>query len=350
MESVGLCIVLFKTLTSGSTIAGVSAMQIGFIIPIIFYTFEGHDAFRRFRRLSWLLIVFILVGSALVIVIYTKESKSDAWSLVGIVLVFLSMLPYLNNKIFKVTEKTVPNYRQDIQSGSINPDSSDSSNPCSTSNYHSFHSSSSGNMTEIENVNPYEKLTPPDNASAWKVLLISASFKIIVGFLTSAIFIQCAMGKMNFQDAWRLGLNWSTIDKTCRLFIAHIVTSLVAYVTAVFACRTCIDRGAFLMPLLLSSPVVYITLLFPRSCEWLDTFLDQSSMFCASSISLKYSGWAMVWATLPIWLIYGRLFWCLKRKVLLKETQVKITIISLTFIIRMQNHASCILELDSVVL
>nr|XP_034320179.1 uncharacterized protein LOC105341274 isoform X1 [Crassostrea gigas]XP_034320180.1 uncharacterized protein LOC105341274 isoform X1 [Crassostrea gigas] len=322
LESVGLFIVLFKTLTSGSTIAGVSAMQFGFIIPIIFYTIKGN---RVFRPLSFLSIIIMLAGSGLIIFIYIKESKSEAWSLVGVVVVFLSMFPYLNNKIFKMEKPTTPNHHQDTQSGSINHDISDSSEPLmqgssSTISYHTFHSSSSSNMTGIKNVTPDGNYTPPDNTSAWKVVLISAFFKIVM--IISAIFILFAIKKMNFQDAWDLGWNWSTSDKTCRLVIAHIATSLVAYVTAVFACRTCIDRGAFLMPLLLSSPVVYILLVLSRSCKWLETFLDQPSMFCANSVNVEYSVWAMVCATLSIWLVYGRLFWCLKRQVLLKETQL----------------------------
>lgn len=302
-------------------------MQFGFIIPIIFYTIKGN---RVFRPLSFLSIIILLAGSGLIIFIYIKESRSEVWALVGVVVVFLSMFPYLNNKIFKMEKPNAPNYRQDTQPGSINHDGSDSSEPLmqgssSTISYHTFHSSSSSNMTGIKNVTPDENYTPPDNASAWKVVLISAFFKIVM--IISAIFILFAMKRMNFQDAWDLGWNWSTSDKTCLLVIAHIATSLVAYVTAVFACRTCIDRGAFLMPLLLSSPVVYILLVLSRSCKWLETFLDQPSMFCANSVNVEYSVWAMVCATLSIWLVYGILFWCLKRQVLLKETQVKITVI-----------------------
>lgn len=85
LESVGLFIVLFKTLTSGSTIAGVSAMQFGFIIPIIFYTIKGN---RVFRPLSFLSIIIMLAGSGLIIFIYIKESRSEAWALVGVVVVF----------------------------------------------------------------------------------------------------------------------------------------------------------------------------------------------------------------------------------------------------------------------
>lgn len=223
----------------------------------------------------------MLAGSGLIIFIYIKESRSEAWALVGVVVVFLSMFPYLNNKIFKMEKPTAPNHRQDTQSGSINHDGSDSSEPLmhgssSTISYHTFHSSSSSNMTGIKNVTPDGNNTPPDNASAWKVVLISAFFKIVM--IISAIFILFAMKKMNFQDAWDLGWNWSTSDKTCRLVIAHIAASLVAYVTAVFACRTCIDRGAFLMPLLLSSPVVYILLVLSRSCKWLNENAHQKCL------------------------------------------------------------------------
>lgn len=386
MESVGLCIVLFKTLTSGSTIAGVSGLQIGLIIPIIFYTIKGQNDLPYFRHLSFVSIITMLAGSGLVIFIYIKESEHEAWTLVGVFVAFLSMFPYLNNKIFEDTNNkdSDPNCTDspdsvDMQSGSNNPDStnpsdrihaihcgimpeieivapdgidrppvnarawkvqtkiavfkncfstekkSGSNNPDSTNSSDSVHSSSCCCITRIENGEEDGKYTPPDNASAWKIQLISAVFKILFSIIaTSAVFIEFVVGKMDMKDAVMLGWNWSTSDRLYRLFIAHIVTSLIAYVTAVFAFHTCIHRGAFLLPILLSSPVVYTLMVLSYSCEWFATFLDQPSMFCANRVNVEYSVLAMVCTTLSIFLVYGRLLWHLKGEVLLKETQVEI--------------------------
>lgn len=394
MESVGLCIVLFKTLTSGSAIAGVSALQIGFLIPILFYTIKGQNDLPYFRHLSFVSIITMLAGSGLVIFIYIKESEREVWALVGVFVAFLSMFPYINNKIFEDTNnkdsdtdytdsKTVSNNPDsvDMQSGSNNPDStnpsdpihaspcsimpeieivapdgidrppvndrpwnvqqiiavfkncfsteikSGSDNPDCNNSSDSVHSSSCCCITRIENGEEDGKYTPPDNASAWKIQLISAVFKILFSIIaTSAFFIDFAVGKMDLKDALMLGWNWSTSDRSYRLFIAHIVTSLVAYVTAVFAFHTCIHRGAFLVPILLSSPVVYTLMVLSYSCEWYATFQDQPPMFCANRVNVEYSVLAMVCTTLSIFLVYGRLLWHLKGEVLLKETQVKITL------------------------
>lgn len=355
----------------------------------------------------------MLAGSGLIIFIYIKESEREVWALVGVFVAFLSMFPYLNNKIFEDTNNQDPDSdpdctdlktvssnpdSPDIQSGSNNPDrdpgSSDlktvsrnpdsadmqsgsnnpdrdtgstdlktlssnpdnadmqsgsnnpsstnpldpihaspsgimteieivepdgiyrppvnasawkvqqifavikncfstnmrsgSNNPDSTNSSDSVHSSSSCNTTRIENGVEDGKYTPPDNASAWKVQLISAVFKILfITIATSAYFIEFALGKTDLKDALMLGWNWSTSNKSYRLFIAHIVTSLVAYVTAVFAFSTCIQRGAFLVPIVLSSPVVYTLLVLFNSCEWYATFLDQPSMFCANNINVE---------------------------------------------------------------
>lgn len=394
MESVGLCIVLFKTLTSGSAIAGVSALQIGFLIPILFYTIKGQNDLPYFRHLSFVSIITMLAGSGLVIFIYIKESEREAWALVGVFVAFLSMFPYINNKIFEDTNnkdsdtdctdsKTVSNNPDsvDMQSRSNNPDStnpsdpihaspcgimpeieivapdgidrppvndrpwkvqqiiavfkncfsteikSGSDNPDCNNSSDSVHSSSCCCITRIENGEEDGKYTPPDNASAWKIQLISAVLKILFSIIAvSAFFIDFAVGKMDLKDALMLGWNWSTSDRSYRLFIAHIVTSLVAYVTAVFAFHTCIHRGAFLVPILLSSPVVYTLMVLSYSCEWYATFQDQPSMFCANRVNVEYSVLAMVCTTLSIFLVYGRLLWHLKGEVLLKETQVKITL------------------------
>lgn len=263
MESVGLCIVLFKTLTSGSTIAGVSGLQVGLIIPIIFYTIKGQNDLPYFRHLSFVSIITMLAGSGLVIFIYIKESEHEAWTLVGVFVAFLSMFPYLNNKIFEDTNNkdsdpdcTDSPDSVDMQSGSNNPDStnpsdrihaihcgimpeieivapdgidrppvnarawkvavfkncfsteikSGSNNPDSTNSSDSVHSSSCCCITRIENGEEDGKYTPPDNASAWKIQLISAVFKILFSIIaTSAVFIEFAVGKMDMKDAVMLG-------------------------------------------------------------------------------------------------------------------------------------------------
>lgn len=52
----------------------------------------------------------MFIGLGLIIFIYIKELKSEVWFLVGVVVVFLFMFLYLNNKIFKMEKLIVLNY------------------------------------------------------------------------------------------------------------------------------------------------------------------------------------------------------------------------------------------------
>lgn len=325
LESTGLCIVIFKTLASGSPASGFSAMQIGFVLPILFHIKKGNRDISFFRTFSLLSMMLAIAGVGLVIYIYVKKSNEDAWSLVGVVIVFLSMLPYLNKKIYGLTRTPVTTVNQPIPTGSINRSNSSghfSQGPSSGSDYNSFNSMSSGISIASTNTepDPINNITS-DNAVVWKILLISSLFKIVFIFVVSSLLVQYGMGNMNFIDAWNFHLEWDT-DGLFWFFIVHITTSVLAYVTAVFACHTCMDRGAFVIPLIFSSPVSCVLLVVSISCTYIRNASDGTSDYCESSTYIVFSVGAMVLTTLSICLVYGRLFWSVKRLVLLKEIQV----------------------------
>lgn len=270
-------------------------------------------------------MMLAFAGVGLVIYIYVKKSNEDAWSLVGVAIVFLSMFPYLNKKIYGLTRTPVSTVDQQIPTGSINRSNSSghfSQGPSSGSDYNSFNSMSSGisiasKTTEPDSINNITS----DNAVVWKTLLISSLFKIMFIFAISSLLVQYGMGNMSFIDAWNFHLKWNT-DGLFWSFIVHITTSVLAYVTAVFACHTCMDRGAFVIPLIFSSPVSCVLFVVSISCNYIRDVLDGTSDYCESSSYIGFSVGAMAFTTLSICLVYGRLFWSVKRLVLLKEIQV----------------------------
>lgn len=295
LESSGLCIVIFKTLTSGSTVAAVSAMQIGFVFPFLYREKNGDKT--GFLIFS---ILLACTGVVFVILIYVMETGSDAWWLIGVVMVFLSMIPYFN---MKQSSNMVQN-GQENRNDSTENDSTDSS-------------TQSGRNDNNVADNSSEKM------DIWKVVLISAIFKIIFIFVASILLIQFAMEKMNFEDAWNADWNWNIDDGIYIYFLSHLIASFVAYVIAVFACHTCMDRGAFMMPLLLSSPLSYLLFMVKESCVWIHSFKDPSWEFCFGSPYLQFNMVALVCMSMSICLVYGRLLWNVKQQVLLKETKVK---------------------------
>lgn len=307
-------------------------MQIGFVLPILFHIKKGNRDILFFRTFSLISMMLAFAGVGLVIYIYVKKSNEDAWSLVGVVIVFLSMFPYLNKKIYGLTRTPVLTVDQQIPTGSINRSSSSghfSQGPSSGSDYNSFNSMSSGISIASTNTepDPINNITS-DNAVVWKILLISSLFKIVFIFAISSLLVQFGMGNMSFIDAWNFHFDWKT-NGLFWFFIVHITTSVLAYVTAVFACHTCMDRGAFVIPLIFSSPVSCILLVVSISCNYIRNALDGTSDYCESSSYIWFSVGAMTFTTLSICLVYGRLFWNVKRLVLLKEIQVCIKTIKI---------------------
>ncbi|XP_048748701.2 uncharacterized protein LOC125660927 isoform X3 [Ostrea edulis] len=327
-ESGGLCIVVLKALTSGQTASGVSAMQIGFVLPILFYLQKGNSDLKLFRGLSALSLLLALVGVAMVILNHVKSSSGDSWSLVGFMLIFISWFPYLNKQVLPRVSDTgqtqVAQPGSNFQmSRSINRTNSSQSfqNMSSGSGFNSYSSIPNNNGANMHVEPDSNSGVPCYKSSTWKVLLISAFTKIVVIFAVSALLLRYEMSDMSFEDAWTSGWDWNLNDDICILFIAHVSTSVVAYVTAVFACHTCMDSGAFVIPLLLCSPLSCILLVVSTSCDWIKDISGSTSDFCDTSNSI-YSVVAMVCFVVAVSLTFGRQLWNVKRIVLLKETQL----------------------------
>jgi hypothetical protein len=156
----------------------------------------------------------------------------------------------------------------------------------------------------------------------WKVLLISSVTKTIVTLAGSALLLKFELNNISFEDTWTKGWNWNVNDGVCILFLVHVSASIVAYVTAVFACHTCMDSGAFVIPLLLTSPLTCLLLVVSRSCDWIRDFSGHADDFCVDSSKLIFSVAAMGCFFVAVVLTFGRQLWNVKRIVLLKETQV----------------------------
>ena len=325
LESAGLCILVFKTLASGSAASGVSAMQIGFVLPILYHLKKGNRDIRCFRPAVFFSLLCALGGTGVVIYIYVKNS-AEVWSLVGIVLVFIAWLPSFQKKMFSPVKSTDIEPKQRVPRGSINRSNTSRSylhGQSLSSEYSSFKSTYRSIISDIPSPKPDPiSEVPCDKTTAWKVLLISSFTKIIFIFGVSSLLPLFLMRDMKVKDIWDKGWDWG-IDNMFVLFIVHTSSGIVAYVTGVFACHTCMDRGAFVVPLILSSPLSVVLLVVSSSCDWFKNYSEVSVDFCVSgSSSLVLSIVAMLCTSIALILVFGRVLWNVNKLVLQKETQV----------------------------
>ncbi|XP_078327748.1 uncharacterized protein LOC111112966 isoform X4 [Crassostrea virginica] len=326
LESAGLCILVFKILPSGSAASGVSAMQIGFVLPILYHLIKGYRDIWCFRPAVLFSLLFALGGAGVVIYIFVKNSAEDSWTLAGIVLVFIAWLPSFQRKMFSPVKSPDIEPEQRVPRGSINRSNTSGSylhGQSSSSDYSSFQSTYGSNISDIPNPKPDPMSEErSDKTTAWKVLLISSFTKIIFIFGVSSLLAQFSMGNMKLKNVWDNGWDWGT-DNMFVLFIVHISSGIVAYVTGVFACHTCMDRGAFVVPLILSSPLSVILLVVSSSCDWFKNYSEVSGDFCVSgSSTILISIVAMVCTSFAIFLVFGRVLWNVNKLVLQKETQL----------------------------
>ncbi|XP_062605964.1 chitin synthase chs-2-like [Saccostrea cucullata] len=318
LESVGLSLVIFKALNTGQGASGVTTMEIGIFLPIFYFIKKNNLHIKLFRGLSVMAVLFAIAGASFDILLHVKYA-ADTWSLCGYLLVYLSWFPYLNRNLFpRVMTKVQAPPNINIQTSS----------PISINRTHSSASlpgvSSASNLTSYNSTANTSGISSHlcDKTSPWKVLFISAFIKIVFTLASSALLIKFAMDDFSFDNGWTQGWNWNTSDDVFVLFIVHTTTSIVGYAIAVFACHTCMDRGSFVIPLILSSPIAYIILAVARSCEWIRDFSGHSPDFCVKDSSLIYSLIAMLCFCIAISLTFGRLLWNVQNIVLQKEIQL----------------------------
>ena len=127
--------------------------------------------------------------------------------------------------------------------------------------------------------------------SHWKTLFISSLVKMLLTIPVSIATYYFISEGAKFGDAfnqYREGWYsdyWDLSKRHSDLFIINILTTICGYVIGVFACRTCIDRGSFILPLSLATPMAAVILMIEKSCT-LEMFMgsQESDKVCTTEM------------------------------------------------------------------
>ena len=207
-----------------------------------------------------------LVGAGLTVyIVFGKDAIEKKWAVfVSIGLLSISWVPWLQKKTMEISEQsgdlpttqTVPGYRR------MNI---------------SAHGSQNVVFTETN--------------SHWKTLFISSLVKMLLTIPVSIATYYFISEGTKFDDAfnqYRDGWSsdyWDLSKRHSDLFIINILTTVCGYVIGVFACRTCIDRGSFILPLSLATPVAAVIIMVKKSCT-LEMFMgsEESDKVCTTEM------------------------------------------------------------------
>lgn len=251
LESLGVCLFAFKILNLQFGVTGLLTTNVVLIGPIGYLIYRrwecGHP---RAITVTCTIALFLLMSSVGIAGWrgYTVVSQvtTDVWHLpVAILCLTVTWIPSIQKRLIstsgtfnKTQSVTVDSHGDmcDIERGRFQP--------------------SDENLVDVlEN-------TPDENAniqteSFWKSAILMSAFRIpaIIGFSVILFFVDSdqSVSMDSFEKSWS---DFTVDDIAFRMFLANICCTLLGYFISLAACRIAMQRGAFVIPLLLSTPVV----------------------------------------------------------------------------------------------
>ena len=231
-------------------------------------------------------------------IVYENRTK-DSWeflilSIVGVLCLNISWIPWILTKTMAIKKRREPEFEATpVEGNSFESDATMSTSTFQSSGYNtssdSYLSAKNDPNTNIlrdgyqdvpPDSDPEEQTTKSgqflkhiaysESESHWKTLMISSFTKsvFVVPFSIAINFLVPMIDIKEFPSGW----DWVEFDDTATLFVVNIVTSLLSYGFAVFASRTCMDKGSFVLPMAIAPVFVFLLLFFGNSCDFGLTF------------------------------------------------------------------------------
>lgn len=280
MESLGITLFVFNIPAITNARNSVLLMNCVFFVPImsLLYASIKHRTQSRWKALFVIAFVFELAGIGLTCYLMRDSALDKIWfALVAVVCLSISWTPRLLNYLLKtdtldpdtdledemVEETNMPNYtntRSSSQSGSAG---------YQTLTENGRSSSVQESIRLEPRPKPYDdeitKTQTPGKAT-WKLTIFMSFFKIIftIGISMMIFYIGPLSKKGPFKN-YQSGWNWSGLD--LYYFVANIATSVIGYLLGYIACTTCMQRWAFSVPLVLTTPLSMVLLMVNKSCN-----------------------------------------------------------------------------------
>ena len=102
----------------------------------------------------------------------------------------------------------------------------------------------------------------------WKMVIFLSLCKIIFTFVFSFVLLRFSIFSTEASDvAAHFRMGWSNLgDEVTYYFIANCCSSLLGYIVGFIACTTCMQKGSYVLPLFLATPLAAALLAVKNSC------------------------------------------------------------------------------------
>ncbi|XP_053386788.1 uncharacterized protein LOC123541764 isoform X2 [Mercenaria mercenaria] len=261
-ESTGLCLLIFNIPGLCKTHHIVLLMNCVFFVPLLDNIVRSCKQTNRKDRKRTLglfgsALFFEIGGIAFsVYLVCLHVALEKLWMpIIGILLLSFAWTPF-NYRVLLETENSDRKNNTDIQQdGNTLPLQADDS-----------HSRPTQNAT----LHDVKRIT-------WKLTLIMSFIKICSTYGISMILLSddsispfpenSSVTIVNYSNGWKLSIWEEASNGEVYYFVAHICSSFVSYYVGYMACTTCMQIGAFALPLVLTIVPSLLLLTIKGSCE-----------------------------------------------------------------------------------
>ena len=273
METFGICVFAMKIPAMTHPYMVILLMNCVFVVPIsvaLFKTFCVSER-RSVKKVIFLGIAFLLeitgVGVTVAVWIVNKHSTelNDIWyPVVGVLCLSVAWLPEIQSLLLQPRNGTGMGQMSD-RHGNLRKNAGDT--------YETISEERSNELAHIS-VDVTEESTDEPKIIAlekptWKLIIYMSGLKIVFTFVFSflllwvAIFdsIDAAEVGERFRSGWT---DWD--DFETYYFIANSCSSLLGYIVGYIACTTCMQKGAYALPLFLATPLATVLYSAYYSC------------------------------------------------------------------------------------
>ncbi|KAL4216723.1 hypothetical protein ACF0H5_024446 [Mactra antiquata] len=288
LESLGLALFVFVVpgLVEKPELTILSMSSV-FILPIVLNikTNLSTPGIRAWWKIS-VILAFILELAGIAILVYfnIKDKVETKIAILPVAVLCLSVawLPKVQQFLLRTKETEVGNSdietdSQDDVNGSYIRTGTVSINPNGSENGFQREVSGASNMPGTsQQEQRHQTSKQQELRSTWKLTIFMSFFKMLFTFGISLLIFNVTelnafqnpgdYNMTNYADGWK----WTKIpQQEIYYFVSNLIMGIVGYLCGYMACTACMQRLAFVLPLLLSTPLSVLLLHFDKTCNWL---------------------------------------------------------------------------------
>ena len=249
-------------------------MNCVFLIPICVAFFKAiiYSGRRSTKKVILFLLAFLLeiVGAGLTcymcIAKGSIESKDIWYPICGVICLSIAWLPEVQSYLLKTNRNSDKEHTKPKRHRSYS---------YSSETNEAFQRQQESELADMSlTVDPKEEIIEKpqvivQDKPTWKMVIFMSFWKILFTFVFSFVLLRVAIFSAdNSSDiAGHFRIGWSSWSgDTIYYFIANCCSSLVGYIVGFIACTTCMQKGSYVLPLFLATPLAAVLLAVKQSC------------------------------------------------------------------------------------